>query len=295
MSHPYKTRAGGATVTVFVPYDCANNCPFCINKKEYADCSTFSLEAILHSIRTMDSITPECDFVFTGGEPLADLNALQQMLDAIPPTHKIYINTTFPVQPHCPAEEMLAFTEKNKDKITCMNISRHLVKYVEESPDEVIARIACPTRINCVLYKKYPAAKLVDYAERFLPYRIPIQFRYDYTETTPENLYEEENDPILQDLKKYFTYMGLDGCRMRNGFHFLYKGLHMTYHKTLPYSTITETDENGVTYDILYDILIKQNGEIHSDWTGVKMDVDAYRKVVFEPYDLKVLDGTVDY
>ena len=115
MSHPYKTRVGGATVTVFVPYDCANHCPFCINKKEYADCSGFSLEAILRSIRTMDSITPECDFVFTGGEPLADLDALQKMLDAIPATHKIYINTTFPVQPHCPAEDMLAFTEKNKD------------------------------------------------------------------------------------------------------------------------------------------------------------------------------------
>ena len=34
MSNPYKTREGGATVTVFVPYDCNNNCPFCINKKE---------------------------------------------------------------------------------------------------------------------------------------------------------------------------------------------------------------------------------------------------------------------
>lgn len=67
MDHPYKTRAGGATVTVFVPYDCANHCPFCINKKEYADCSGFSLEAILRSIRIMDSITPACDFVFTGG------------------------------------------------------------------------------------------------------------------------------------------------------------------------------------------------------------------------------------
>ena len=44
MAHPYKTREGGATVTVFVPYDCQNNCPFCINKKEYADCSGFSLE-----------------------------------------------------------------------------------------------------------------------------------------------------------------------------------------------------------------------------------------------------------
>ena len=295
MTHPYKTREGGATVTVFVPYDCQNHCPFCINKKEYADCSGFSLEKILESIRIMDGITPRCDFVFTGGEPLADLNALQRMLDAIPATHKIYINTTFPAQSHTSFEEMLAFTERNKGKITCMNISRHLQHYVEESPDEVLGRIACPTRINCVLYKNYPAAKLVDYVERFLPYRIPIQFRYDYTETTPENLYEEDNDKILQDLKRLFTYKGLDGCRMRNGFHFEYKGLHMTYHKTLPYSTIVEKGDDGVTYDILYDILIKQNGEIHSDWTGVKIDVDGYRKAVFEPYDLRVRDGTVDF
>ena len=295
MSNPYKTREGGATVTVFVPYDCQNNCPFCINKKEYADVSSFSLDKIIESIRTMDAITPRCDFVFTGGEPLADLVSLQKMLDAIPTTHKVYINTTFPRQARTGFDEMIDFTRRNRDKITCMNISRHLVKYVEESPDEVLGRIACPTRINCVLYKHSPADKLPAYVERFLPYGSPIQFRYDYTETTPENLYEEDHDPILQDLKRLFTYKGLDGCRMRNGFHFEYKGLHMTYHKTLPYSTITETDENGVTYDILYDILIKQNGEIHSDWTGVRMDVEKYRHVVFEPYDLKVLNGTVDY
>ncbi|NLU23310.1 MAG: 4Fe-4S cluster-binding domain-containing protein [Clostridiales bacterium] len=295
MSNPYKTREGGATVTVFVPYDCGNHCPFCINKKEYANCEGFSLEAILKSIRTMNELTPRCDFVFTGGEPFADLAALQQMLDAIPTTHKVYINTTFPVQQAYTADEMIAFTEKNRDKITCINISRHLVKYVEESPDEVIARIACPTRINCVLFRNYPADRLLDYVERFRRYNIPIQFRYDYTETTPENLYEEEHDKILQDLKRLFTYKGLDGCRMRNGFHFDYKGLHMTYHKTLPYSTIVEKDADGVTYDILYDILIKQTGEIHSDWTGVKLDVDAYRKVVYEPYDLRVLNGVVDF
>ena len=51
-----------------------------------------------------------------------------------------------------------------------------------------------------------------------------------------------------------------------------------------------ETGADGVTYDILYDILIKQTGELHSDWTGVKLDVDAYRKVVFEPYDLKWIE-----
>ena len=37
-------------------------------------------------------------------------------------------------------------------------------------------------------------------------------------------------------------YTGLDGCRMRCGFHFDYKGMELTYHKTLPYSTIVETD-----------------------------------------------------
>ena len=83
---------------------------------------------------------------------------------------------------------------------------------------------------------------------------------------------------------------------MRCGFHFDYKGMELTYHKTLPYSTIVETDPaDGITYDILYDILIKQTGEIHSDWTGVKLDVDAYRKVVYEPYDLRVREGTIDF
>ncbi|MBR3562119.1 MAG: 4Fe-4S cluster-binding domain-containing protein [Oscillospiraceae bacterium] len=295
MNHPYKTRAGGATVTVFVPYDCRNNCPFCVNKQEYANCAGFSVDKIIESIRVVDSITPACDVVFTGGEPFANLDSLQRMLDVVPETHKVYINTTFPVQPGCSAEEMLTFTERNKGKITCINVSRHIDPYVEESPDEIVGRIATPKRINCVLYMDYPSDKLKDFAERWRKYNIPIQFRYDYTETTPENLYEEENDRILQDLKRQFTYMGLDGCRMRNGFHFLYKDLHMTYHKTLPYSTIVETDENGVTYDILYDILIKQTGELHSDWTGVKLDVEKYRNVVFEPYDLKVLDGTIDF
>ena len=181
MSHPYKTRSGGATVTIFVPYDCRNHCPFCINKKEYADCTGFSVEAILRSVAVMDAITPECDFVFTGGEPFAQMGDLQRMLDAIPGTHKVYINTTFPVQPGCSAEEMIDFTRRNADKITCINVSRHLQRYVEESPDEVVAAIATPKRINCVLYKNYPADKLTEYVERWRKYNIPIQFRYDWS------------------------------------------------------------------------------------------------------------------
>lgn len=295
--NPYKTREGGCTCTVFVPYDCNNHCPFCVNKKEYADTSSFSLDKIIESIKTIDSITPNCDFVFTGGEPLANLESLQKMLDVLPTTHNIYINTTFPVQPNISGEDVLSFVDSNKHKISCINISRHMHPYVEESPDELISKIPTKTRINCVLYKNYNGDdRLYDFAKRWGKYQIPIQFRFDYTETTPENLYEIDNDPILQDLMRHFTYIGLDGCRMRNGFHFKYYveeyGLweRMTYHKTLPYSTIVEKDkEDGITYDILYDILIKQNGDFHSDWTNVPLDIERYKKIKFEPYDLKFI------
>lgn len=293
MSNPYKTREGGATVTVFVPYDCNNHCPFCINKKEYADCSGFSLDAILRSIHTMDEITPRCDFVFTGGEPLADLGSLQKMLDAIPNTHRIFINTTFPVQQKYSADEMIAFTKRNRDKITCINISRHMVHYVEECNDELLGSLKVPVRINCVLFKNYPHDGMIAFANRFAKYGLPIQFRADYTITTPENLYEREGDQILADLMKNFEYLGLDGCRIRCGYHFNNHGQHIAYHRTLPYSTMTETID-GTTYDILYDVLVKQTGEPHSDWTGVPLDVEAYRHVKFEPYDFKVLEGRVE-
>ena len=72
----YVTRKGGATVTILVPWDCGNNCPFCVNKKDYLHMENFSLDKILESVKTMDEITPECDFVISGGEPFSDLNGL---------------------------------------------------------------------------------------------------------------------------------------------------------------------------------------------------------------------------
>lgn len=298
MEHlPYKTREGGATVTVFVPYDCNNNCPFCVNKEGYQDTSTFSLEKICESIKLMDSITPKCDFVFTGGEPFADIEALQVMLDLIPTTHRVFINTTLPVSEFTTEDDIIKFTEKNKDKITCINVSRHMQHYVVESNDELLAKLAVPFRINCVLYKKYPKSGLIPFMERFL--KVPganIQFRYDYTDTTPENLYDRDHDGIFHDLSEFATYYGLDGCRMRCGYHFKYKGMELNYHRTLPYSTIVEKDdEDGITYDILYDILIRQNGDIHADWGNQVLDdillkVDWYRNVKFEPSDNKWIE-----
>ena len=162
-------------------------------------------------------ITPKCDFVFTGGEPFSEPEALQVMMDCIPEGHRVFINTTLPVSDLFPAERIIAFTERNKDKITCINISRHMVHYVEECNDELLGSLKVPVRINCVLFKNYPHDGMIAFANRFAKYGLPIQFRADYTITTPENLYEREGDQILADLMKNFEYLGLDGCRIRCG------------------------------------------------------------------------------
>lgn len=284
----YKTREGGATVTVFVPYDCSNNCPFCINKQEYKDCSGFSAEKICDSIDLLHSITPRCDFVFTGGEPLAKPAVLQQMIDHVPEGHRLFINTTLPVQKNVSEEELLTFLERNRHKISCLNISRHLVRYVEECSDETLAKVrdlGVPIRINCVLFRDYPREKLPAFIDRFHALSLPIQFRFDYTATTAENLYEKEGDHILANLMELCEYKYLDGCRMRCGYWFDYRGLTVSYHRTLQVSTVKEDG-----FDILYDVIVKQNGDIHSDWDGTMMDVEAYKHVIFEPYDLRIIE-----
>ena len=286
MSKPYMTREGGATVTVFVPYDCGNHCPFCINKQEYADTSAFSAEKIRESMRLLHGITPRCDFVFTGGEPLADPDTLQTMLDVIPEGHRVFINTTLPVMQHHSADEIVDFLNRNKDKITCVNVSRHLRKYVVEGSDDIFDRIQCPVRINCVLFGQYDEEMLGDFIARFQAHNLPIQFRSDYTGTTPENLYDIDSDSVYQTLSRLMPCTAAEGCRIRCNYDFGEGEQKVSYHKTLPYSTM-EVEREGTVYDVLYDVVVKQNGDIHSDWTGVMMDVERYRKVVFEPDDLK--------
>ena len=291
----YVTRNGGATVTVFVPYDCNNHCPFCINKAEYADMSNFSIKEIIRSIRIMDAMTPECDFVFTGGEPLANLEMLQMMLDVIPNTHKVFINTTLPTGKYS-EDDIAKFLNLNYEqgKITGINVSRHLRRYVQECSDEIFNKIKFQTRINCVLYKSFEPEEIIQFVERFKKYTTYIQFRRDYVITTPDNLYDTENDVILKCLKNSFKYVGeLGQYRMRCGYEFSYKNYKITYHKTLPYSKIKLDDD---TY-VLYDIIIKQTGEIREDWDvcdsidsricnkiANKLDINAYKNVTFENY-----------
>lgn len=300
----YVTRTGGATVTVFVPYDCQNHCPFCINKDEYKDTSKFNMQEIIRSIRIMSVMTPECDFVFTGGEPLANCFELEKMLIAVqqPNTnHKVFINTSLPTTDEIGVLSSYLNYWKRSGMITGINVSRHLNKYVQECDDEIFDLLDFEPRINCVLYNlhltdKNIKQKLIDFVNRFKDITSYIQFRKDYVVTTPSNLYDEEGDEILNLLKETFNYKGPFGqYRMRCGYEFDYEGYKITYHKTLPYSKIYLTNNSCV----LYDIIIKQDGTIKEDWDTClnvtdynrkcdnlanELDLTAYRKVKFEEY-----------
>ena len=302
----YVTREGGATVTVFVPYDCNNHCPFCINKAEYADTSNFSLDEIIRSIKIMSVMTPECDFVFTGGEPLANLEELGKMICAVhqkDTNHKVFINTTLPVNEKTNEEKLANFLNKMYEfgLITGINVSRHLDRYVQECSDELFKMLKFEPRINCVLYNLHLAEpnikqKLINFVNRFKDITGYIQFRKDYVVTTPSNLYNEKDDEILNLLKETFDYIGPFGqYRMRCGYEFIYDNYRVTYHKTLPYSKIYLTN-NSVA---LYDIIIKQDGTIKEDWDTClevtfanrkcdnlanELDLTAYKNVKYEEY-----------
>lgn len=281
----YVTRKGGATVTILVPWDCGNNCPFCVNKKDYLHMENFSLDKILESVKTMDEITPECDFVISGGEPFSDLNGLGKLIDAIPSTHRIFINTTIPVSTTEECEALYKFVLSKKDKITEINVSRHIVPYVIECEDSVLKHLidlGIHIRVNCVLFDDFTKDEIFHFFDRMSKYVNKIQLRANYTNCTLENLYDLEDDKIFCFLRENLgDYESLGEYRMRCGYAFKYKDLKIEYHKTLPYSTIKE---NGA--DILYDIIVRQTGLITSDWNeyGVPLDIEAYRNVEFEEY-----------
>ncbi len=250
----------GPTVTMFVPYDCNNCCPFCVNKEEYRDTSGFDLERCYRALDLMDAIYPHNDIVLTGGEPLADLDALERILNHIKPGHHVYINTTLPTNEDQDIHKVAEVLNRNKDKISCVNVSRHLKHYVKECSDEIFDLLEVRHRINCVVFQdaKDPETRerLLRVLERFEGHE--IQLRANYSKLTLDNVFDTEEDDLFHLISDICEYKGaLEKELFRTGFLFRYKNSRITYHKTLPYSKIGGR---------VGDIIIRQTGEIYDDW-----------------------------
>lgn len=282
----YVENPKGATATIFVPYDCDNNCPFCINKKEYADTSKFDLNKILDSIVTMDKISPECDFVLTGGEPFtfSKMDILWAILETIKHCkghHDLYINTTMPVRTTEDYTAMIKTLNRYRGVITGLNVSRHSkfnVQVFQDVRHDVAMlktiEMYCGVRINCVLYKDAidETTALQIFKEIYKDFK--IQFRKDYVSTSYEDLMTVDQQFVklrnLYDARRFQTSLtfGINRTSWE-----VCPGV--SYHVTLPYSKIP-TDDG----DILIDVIINQEGKIMDDWNdfGQELDLEAYEQ-----------------
>lgn len=259
----------GPTVTMFVPYDCKNACPFCVNKKEYSDTSNFDLNRCYDSLDFLNRVFPHNDIVLTGGEPLAELEALQDILNHIEDGHHIYINSTLPVGEDSSIEEVAEILNKYSDRISCLNVSRHLKHYVKECPDEIFNLLKFRHRINCVVFEDPddPATKdkLIAFLDRFQGHE--VQLRANYSNLTLDNVFDTDNDSLFKLISEICEYKHpLEKERFRTGFVFERKGSTITYHKTLPFAKVD---------GIVGDIIVRQTGRIYDDWNEYGHELNA--------------------
>ena len=67
---------------IFVPWDCNNHCKFCTSKQMYKQ-RTCDMDAILAQIKKINENPLIQEYVLTGGEPLADLERYQRLMDVV--------------------------------------------------------------------------------------------------------------------------------------------------------------------------------------------------------------------
>lgn len=269
-------------VTIFVPYDCPNNCPFCTSKDEYTDTSNFSLRKILTSLDQVAGLNQVRDIVITGGEPFADLTKLQIILDACKKhcDKNVYINTTLPVIDEDVREEIFEFILKNHNVITGLNISRHMCLKTKFEDDSLIETLYNNTklgiRINSVLLGvEAEYSRVSDFITKYSHYVTSINFRGDYTKIRDQNDLRGLDNPFLQILFNLpeLTYITSGGCLVCNNNDFITQNkVYVSLHRGYEHSLV----KLG-RYHILNDIIIKQDGRILSDWDGEELDVYALR------------------
>jgi hypothetical protein len=156
--------------------------------------------------------------------------------------------------------DVAAVLNRYADRISCVNVSRHLRHYVKECPDEIFDLLNFRTRINCVVFEdaKDPDTrdKLIAFMDRFRGHE--IQLRANYSFLTLENVFDTDNDNLFKLISEICEYKyPLEKERFRTGYVFERAGSKITYHKTLPFAKVD---------GIVGDIIIRQNGRIYDDW-----------------------------
>ena len=204
----YIVSPQGAAVKIYSPHDCINNCFFCKDKSVYVNTDDFDLNKVIKSMEKINKLTPKCDFIITGGEPMMSMAGLERILMSIDfmnlrgANHKVFIETTLPVK-----KQDIYTLNRWKNVITRIDVARHVKDYVVESNDILFSYLRIPVRIVCVLPSIEEAQYAYEIIDRFKDYQCikEIQFRDNFTDVTFDNLYNMMGNKVLKTLTSLFS------------------------------------------------------------------------------------------
>ena len=249
-------------LTVFVPYDCRNKCPFCSSKETYMTHRP-SMDNVKYQLKRVltEFDYPIKDVVFTGGEPMADVDGLKELIDLVPSQYNIYINTTFTNRN---IDEFVAFINECS-KIKGINISRHSETYEQDcallcdiATDDKISMIQKPVRINCVV-KNQDISKVI---ERWNGTGVHLYFRKDFNiEQDFTELHNPYDELTMKLIAGGFTFKSHTQCNVCDTTIFEKNGQIVAYHKGQKNSSIQTGEHLEIN-----DLIIDQTGVFTFDW-----------------------------
>lgn len=257
----YKIGRNNLAATIYVPYDCDNNCPFCTSKIEYRQHFP-NIGRIVQALKSLVDNPLIQDIVFTGGEPLTNMTILKMLVDITRNKGKnVFINTTFPKDSH---DSLFYLLEEGN--VSGINISRHESSYEQDSklfyniaPDWLISKISVPVKINAVATNVDSfITKLPAIINRWNKPNIRLCIRHDFRTTTFTNLHTLTDDPILNYLIQNYSFESHTFCDVCDTVNFE-EGI--SYHRGMEHSSIKMGDTV-----IVNDIIVFPDGFIAYDW-----------------------------
>ena len=277
-------------LTLFVPWDCGHNCPFCTTKHEYEtkyppEKFDYFFARQKESLRRMLEYGFVDSVVFTGGEPLADVGRLDELVDIARQCRrnvKIFVNTSLNLTEGQAtlAIDYLRVCAAREDKVDGVSVSLPYadIEMFNARGYAALMRLmrmqSWPynfVRVNSIIRGNESSAQIRKFVSAILATRKEfgvwsINFRKDYTECTQANL-NDCRDPFLSTLMcmEDFTYQGHGGCLVCRNDVFWPRDDEMhrvTYHRGVESTSLRYGD-----FLVINDFVIKQDGEIRYDWS----------------------------
>ena len=268
--------------TIFVPFDCNNNCPFCTSKKMYKEMEgKLDIEAIISLIKGLNSNYSIKEYVLTGGEPFANLEETKRLVDSM--GKRCFVNTTLPMVENI--DEVIDYIN-TCDKIHGINVSRHIGFNFKGVADiNTINRIKKPIRVNTVINKNFSFDKFKEFVKEWGSDNRMINLRADYTKLDTTSL--KARDDIETMLSTEYMFNGAGGCLVCHSSTFIADNCYIQYHRGLMYSSVKMGEKTYVN-----DVIITPDGKMYKDW-DMKDDKEFNAWILKEP-DITPTEVMVD-